>query len=63
LIGIWRSSYRYQPVVRDGCDLAAKLHESLPDWLIEPETAKEIDENQAASVDIDVDTTETVTVG
>ena len=27
LIGIWRSSYRYQPVVRDDGDLAAKLHE------------------------------------
>jgi len=27
LIGIWRSSYRYQPVVRDDDGLAAKLHE------------------------------------
>jgi len=27
LIGIWRSSYRYQPVVRDDSGLAAKLHE------------------------------------
>ena len=27
LIGIWRSSYRYQPVVRDDGGLAARLHE------------------------------------
>jgi len=27
LIGIWRSSYRYQPVVQDNGELAAKLHE------------------------------------
>jgi len=27
LIGIWRSSYRYQPVVRDDGGLATKLHE------------------------------------
>jgi len=26
LIGIWRSSYRYQPVVRDDGELATKLH-------------------------------------
>lgn len=27
LIGIWRSSYRYQPVARDDGELAAELHE------------------------------------
>ena len=47
---------------RDAKNLA-EMQESLPDWRIEPETAKEIDENKAASVDIHVDTTETVTAG
>ena len=27
MIGIWRSSYRYQPVARDDGELAAELHE------------------------------------
>ena len=39
------------------------LREELPDWLAEPESTDEIDGNEAASVGIDVDTTDKVTVG
>jgi hypothetical protein len=41
----------------------ADMQEKLADWLIQPEATKEIDENEAASVAIDVDTADRVTVG
>jgi len=47
---------------RDAKNLA-DLREKLPEWLTEPEAAEEIDEDEAASVGIDVDTTGKVTVG
>jgi len=39
------------------------LREELPDWLVEPGAEDEIDENEAASVGIDIATTDKVTVG
>jgi transposase-like protein len=47
---------------RDAKNLA-NLREELPDWLVEPEAVEESDGNEPASVDIDVDTTDKVTVG
>lgn len=47
---------------RDEKNLAA-LREELPEWLVELEGFEKIDENEAASVGIEVDTTGKVTVG
>ena len=47
---------------RDAKNLT-NLRDELPDWLVEPEALEEIDGDETASVDIDVDTTDKVTVG
>jgi len=47
---------------RDAKNLA-KLHEELPDWLVEVEAAEEFDGNEAASADTEIDTADKVTVG
>ena len=47
---------------RDAKNLA-KLHEELPDWLVEVEAAEEFDGNEAASADTEIGAADKVTVG
>jgi hypothetical protein len=59
----------YQDLATSANHLAAKrdkqnlrtLRERLPGWLVEEEIAEQVDANETASADIDVDTADMVT--
>ena len=67
--------FRRVPHYRDLATLASRLAAkqdeenltvlrwTLPDWLAEEEMSEEVDANESASVGIDVDATDKVTVG